>query len=100
MKYRHIYDPVAIVEYKEAVSWYKHRSIVAAENFVKEVTDKIIVICNYPSRFRNAYSVFRETALKKFPYTIVYFVDEKKKKVIVTSIFHNKRNPAKKYRKN
>lgn len=99
MKYRNIYDPVALVEYKEAVEWYKNRSIVAAENLVKEVAAMITTICKDPFRFRNVYSVFRETALKRYPYTIVYFVDEKKKRVIITSVFHNKRDPAKKYRK-
>jgi hypothetical protein len=29
-----MYDPVALSEYKEAVSWYKERSQIVAENFV------------------------------------------------------------------
>ena len=99
MKYRHIYDPVALVEYKDAIEWYNNRSVMAADNFVLEVAEKITAICKDPLRFRNVYSVFRETALKKYPYTIVYFVDEKKKRIIITSVFHNKRNPVRKYRK-
>lgn len=99
MKYRYFYDPVALAEYSDAVSWYKHRSLLAAENFVKEITEKIAIICDDPFRFRNRYNVFRETSLKKYPYTIVYFIDEKKKKIIITSVFHNKRNPDTKYRK-
>jgi plasmid stabilization system protein ParE len=99
MKYRHIYDPIALEEYKEAVKWYKDRSIMAAENFVIEIKKKINTICEDPLRFRNAYSVFREVLLKKYPYTVVYFVDERKKKIIITSVFHNKRNPTSKYRK-
>lgn len=99
MRYRYIYDPVALVEYKEAIGWYKSRSIMAAENFLSEVTETITAICKDPFRFRNVYSVFRETSLKRYPYTIVYFVDEKKKRIIIVSVFHNKRNPAKKYRK-
>jgi plasmid stabilization system protein ParE len=99
MIYRYSYQAVALVEFKEAIDWYNYRSIMAARNFVEEVTNTIGVICKDPLRFRNVYSVFREVALKKYPYTIVYFVDEKKKKVIITSVFHNKRNSAKKYRK-
>ena len=99
MIYRYSYHPVALVEFKEAIDWYNYRSVMAAENFVEEVTTTIDVICKDPVRFRNVYSVFRETSLKKYPYTIVYFVDEKKKVVVITSVFHNKRNPNKKYRK-
>lgn len=99
MTYGHRYNSVALVEFKEAIDWYNYRSVMAAENFVEEVTNTIDVICEDPLRFRNVYSIFRETALKKYPYTIVYFVDEKKKRVIIASVFHNKRNPDKKYRK-
>lgn len=99
MKYRHIYQPVALEEYKEAVEWYTERSLKAAENFVTEVEEKISTICKEPSRYRNAYSVFREALLKRYPFAIVYFVDERKKVVVIYSVFHNKRNPAKKYRK-
>ena len=37
MSFRHIYDPVALLEYKNAAAWYAERSETAATNFVKEV---------------------------------------------------------------
>lgn len=99
MSYRYIYDPVALNEYKEAISWYLERSEQAAEGFVKEVNEKLATICNDPFRFRNTYKKYRETSLKKYPYYIVYLLDEDKKIVIVSSVYHHKRNPQKKYRK-
>ena len=39
MSYRYIYDPVALNEYKDAISWYLERSELAAEGFVKEVNE-------------------------------------------------------------
>lgn len=68
MSYRHIYDPVALNEYKEAVSWYLERSELAAEGFVKELNEKIAVVCNDPFRFRNTYKNYREISLNKYPY--------------------------------
>jgi len=99
MSYRHIYDPVALNEYKEAISWYLERSELAAMGFVKEVNEALAIINNDPFRFRNTYKNYREISLKKYPYYIIYLVDEVKKFVIVSSVYHHKRNPQKKYRK-
>ena len=99
MIYRHAYAPEALEEYKEAISWYRERSEKAAENFVKEIAEKITTICNAPLKYRNTYKDFRETSLKKYPYSIVYLLDEQKKQVVIFSVFHQKRNPRKKFRK-
>lgn len=99
MLYTYIFEPRALTEYKEAVVWYKERSEPAAANLITAVKSRIEAICNDPLRYRNAYKIFRETSLKKYPYYIVYFVDEITKTVIITSLYHHKRNPKKKYRK-
>lgn len=99
MSYRHIYDPVALLEYKDAATWYAIRSETAAVNFVREVKEKIAVICKDPFRYRNTYKKFRETALKIYPYSIIYTIDESSATVIIESVFHHKRNPRRKYRK-
>lgn len=99
MSCRHIYDPVALLEYKVAAIWYAVRSEAAAVNFVKEVKKKIAVICKDPFRYRNTYKKFREASLKIYPYSIIYTIDENNKTVIITSVFHHKRNPRRKYRK-
>jgi plasmid stabilization system protein ParE len=99
MSYSCIYQPAALKEFKDSIRWYRERNEIAAENFVIEVNDRIRIICADPFRFRNTYRYFRETSLKKYPYYIVYFLDEKEKKVIISSVYHHKRNPKKKYRK-
>ena len=98
MNYKHVFAPAALIEYKEAVEWYDERSKTAAENFVRDVKEKIKSICINPLRYRNAYKYFRETSLKKYPFYIVYFVDENKRLVIISSVFHHKRNPKRKYK--
>ena len=99
MSYRHNYDPIALLEYKDAAAWYTERSETAAANFVKEVKEKIAAICKDPSRYRNTYKKFRETSLKIYPYSIIYTIDENDKTVIITSVFHHKRSPRRKFRK-
>jgi plasmid stabilization system protein ParE len=97
--YKYIYEPLALAEYKEAVSWYKQRSEAAAENLAEEIKGRIEAICTDPLRYRNTYKLFRETSLHRYPYCIVYFVDKGTKTVIISSLYHHKRNPKKKYRK-
>jgi len=97
MSYLYIYSPVALIEYKDAVGWYYLRSKKAAENFVIAIGRKIENICADPFLYRKTYKNFRETSIKKYPYYLVYFVDETERTVIITSVYHHKRNPQKKY---
>jgi plasmid stabilization system protein ParE len=99
MIYKYIYDPVALSEYRDAVLWYDDRSGVVAERFILAIKERIKDICTNPLRYRNTYTHFRETSLKKYPYSIVYFVDEPLKTVVITSVYHHKRDPRRKYKK-
>ena len=99
MSYTIAYQTRAIKEYEEAASWYKERSVQAAENFETEVKKKINILRNEPGRFRKTYKAFHEAKLDKYPFDIIYLVDETKIVVIISSIYHKKRNPKKKYRK-
>src|ERR1700755_2775645 len=98
MSYSYVYEPAALVRYKKAVRWYKKRSIQAAENFTEAVKEIIKSICANPVRYRNPYKYFREAPLKKYPYSIIYFIDEDEKMIIISSVHHHKQHPQKKYR--
>jgi plasmid stabilization system protein ParE len=99
MSYHYIYEPEALTEYKEAISWYLDRSETAANNFVKEIKEKIVTICTNPLQYRSTYKKMRETSLKKYPFSIVYFVNEEKQLIIISSVYHHKRNPRRKYKR-
>ncbi len=99
MIYRYVYDPIALVEYMDALTWYKYRSIKASEGFVIAVKERIKKICKNPLQYRNTYKHFRQTSINKYPFYIIYFIDEDKKTVVITSVYHHKRNPKKKFKK-
>jgi plasmid stabilization system protein ParE len=99
MLYKHIFDLKAADEYEEAYLWYKQRSEVAADKLIIEVEEAIKRICANPDRYRNTYKNLRETALKKFSYSIIYLPDHTKRLVVIISLFHHKRNPQRKYNK-
>ena len=75
MSYRYNYDPIALKEYKEAISWYQEQNEKAVDGFILEIKEKINRICNTPSHYKGIYKTTRETLIKKFPYTSVYEVD-------------------------
>ena len=99
MAYQYIFDPLAANEYEEAFKWYEQRSLVAADNLIVAVQEAIIAICTDPYRYRNTYKKVRELNLKKYPYALIYFIDENKQLITIISLFHHKRNPKRKYRK-
>ena len=87
----------AAKEYLKAIVWYKERSLQAAENFVKAVNETFSNIEAQPEHYRNTYKHFHEIKLKKYPYSLVYFIDNERNTVVVTTMFHSKRNPKKKF---
>lgn len=97
MRYSIPFRKRATTEYLQSITWYKERSDKAAIDFVEEVNTVLDKLEADPNSFRNSYKHFREAALKRFPFFVVYFIDDKNSKVVITSIFHFKRNPAKKY---
>ena len=99
MTYSHIFDSVAAKEYEEAFKWYEERSFFAADNFLLAVENAIHLICANPHRYRNTYKSLRELTVKKYPFNLVYFIDENKKLIIIVSLYHHKRNPKTKYNK-
>ena len=98
MTYQYILHETAQEEYEEALQWYMERSEQAAENFIIAVDRSLQMICDHPTRWRNQYKHFYELGVKKFPYTIIYSVEKGNQLIIISSIYHHKRNPRKKYR--
>ncbi len=97
--YNIAYRALATLEYQDGIEWYARQSKTAAENFVKAVNEKLDSISAYPRRPKNLYKHYHEISLRKYPYTIVYFIEEEIKRIVVVAIYHQKRHPAKKYRR-
>lgn len=99
MSYVYILHKYAQNDYETSLQWYEERSEQAADNFIKAINDALVLICENPGRWNNKYKNFHEFKLKKYPFTIIYTIDETDKEIIVSAIYHNKRSPKKKYRK-
>lgn len=99
MRYKYLFHEDAQREYEDAVRWYLASSSKVAKDFIAAVDHVLELICNNPTRWRNEYRSYFALSLKKFPYTIIYSIDEEEKLINVLTVFHQKRNPNKKYPK-
>ncbi|MGC4234525.1 MAG: type II toxin-antitoxin system RelE/ParE family toxin [Niabella sp.] len=99
MAYSYVIDPIAAVEYEEAFMWYEERSAAAADGFIIAVQNAISAACDNPKRYRNTHKNLRELSLKKYPFNLIYYIDDKKHIIVIISIYHHKRSPKGKYLK-
>lgn len=99
MRYKYLLHEHAQQDYETSLQWYAERSEHAAENFIMAVDDALQLICEHPTRWRNNYKNYHELGLKKYPFTIIYTIEANKQLVVVSSIYHHKKNPKKKYTK-
>lgn len=54
-------------------------------------------ICDNPTRWHNKYKNYFELGLEKYPFKIIYTIDKILKIITIVAIYHQKRNPRKKY---
>lgn len=97
MAYTYIFHEKAQDQYEEIAQWYLEQSPKAALGFVAAMDFALSQICNYPVRWRNTYKHFHEINLRKYPYALIYAVDEPSETAIIYKIFHHKQHPTKKH---
>ena len=97
--YNYIIEPRAQKEYEDSVDWYITQSEKATINFIQSVQNSLDLICKQPYQYRKSYKTFHEIILKKYPFSIIYAIEEELKMVVVFSIYHQKRNPQNKFKK-
>jgi plasmid stabilization system protein ParE len=97
MEIRIIFSKRALSELDKIYDYYESCERGWGDKFFKKFDKKITQICTFPKSGVVKKISFRETYLKVFPLSIVYKYDQKKSEVFITSVFHFKRNPIKKY---
>jgi plasmid stabilization system protein ParE len=89
----------ALNELTEAFLWYEKEQEGLGYLFRTKFLEKLNKICNNPYHYKVSYKNCHEALTDKFPFLIVYKIDEKAGCVIVVAIFHTSRNPKKKFRR-
>ena len=99
MNYVAIFSDDALKELSESWLQYENTLPGLGDRFKHEVFNKIYKIENDPSKELQRKPPYREAMVNTFPFLIIYRIDEMNKMVFISSIFHTRRNPKKKYRK-
>ncbi len=88
------YDPIAIIEITEAAKWYNLQQEGLGDQFISEVEQLAFYIGLNPLLFPQKLISIRQAPLKRFPYVILFLVEDKQ--VFITSVFNCHQNPGKK----
>jgi plasmid stabilization system protein ParE len=79
-------------EIEGAANWYGRRSPAAQATFLREIDHAITAILDAPQRWTSYIDGTRRYVFRKFPYSVVYFVDDGM--VLIVAVAHDKRRPG------
>jgi len=76
--------------------WYESRQSGLGNRFEAEVFRSFGLIIKNPKHYPQKTLALREIGVRVFPFLVIYTIDERRKKIVIVSIFHTSRNPKKK----
>ncbi|MEN9448512.1 MAG: hypothetical protein RJA25_1802 [Bacteroidota bacterium] len=96
--YQYLLEPKAQSEYEHSVEFYAERSELATLQFIDVVEKAIGQICQKPYSNKNIHKNYYEISLAKYPFALIYTIEEELKLIIIVSMYHHSRNPRHKYK--
>lgn len=88
----------ASLELEKAGNWYENKQEGLRDRFLDAIEHCLERIKTDPQLFAKQRGDYRQAVVKTFPFVVIYKID--KDAIIVLSVFHTKRNPRVKYKKN
>ena len=88
----------ALSELDKIYEYYEKAEQGLGNNFLKKLYKKYKQLSAFPNSGVEKKRTYRESYLEVFPYAVVYRLNSKQNEIFITSIFHFKRNPKKKYK--
>ncbi|MGK7924133.1 MAG: type II toxin-antitoxin system RelE/ParE family toxin [Spirulina sp.] len=89
MKY--IFHPEALTEYARAVEFYAEQNKDLAQEFINSVESAIFKVIEFPLRWPIIEDPVRRCLTRKFPYGILYAVEEDY--ILIVAVMHGSRKP-------
>jgi plasmid stabilization system protein ParE len=84
-------EPEAEAEIDEAASWYDTQSPSLGAEFLRAVQASLGAIQRNPFQYQIVYRQVRRAAIRRFPYGLMYSVQESE--IIVIACIHGRRHP-------
>jgi plasmid stabilization system protein ParE len=87
-----IYDPLALLEIRDAAAYYNECREGLGRAFLEEIEKDMRRLAVNPLLYRNIGSGFRRCLVKRFPYGIIYRIDNDT--IFIAAVMHLKREPG------
>jgi hypothetical protein len=81
--------------HSKAIDYYNSKSIDLETKFLETIEDHILIIAKNPFFFKIRYKDYHAFPIKKFPFILFFFIDEKLQTVYIMSMFNTFLNPSK-----
>jgi len=91
MNYVLVFRPEVREELNEAYSWYESQKLGLGDEFLDSVDETVNRISQMPESYVIVYGDIRRAVVRRFPYAVYYRIVSSR--VIVTAIFHGRRDP-------
>ncbi len=89
-----IIEDLAQLDLKEVYAWYEQQKTGLGGEFIDELDVTILALERNPLHVFNMENLCRSTALKRFPYDIIYLIDALDSVVNIIAISHQHRKPG------
>ena len=91
MNYALVFRPEVRDELSEVYRWYESQQPGLGNDFLEKVDESLDRISQMPESYPVVYRDIRRAVVRRFPYVIYYRIVSSR--VIVTAVFHGRRNP-------
>jgi plasmid stabilization system protein ParE len=93
MRYLIIFSKSASDDLTETLGWYKEQKDGLEKRFISETSKILKRLEVFPKSFPIVHVKIRKALLNKFPYKILYFIDDSNHEVHVIGVVHQSRHP-------
>lgn len=97
MEYKVVISSYALIEIEKITDFYESISALVVKKFVEELEHTFSAMA-YNPHFQIKYKTYRSIPLKKFPFILIFDIEETNKEIKILSCFHTSRS-TKKYPK-
>jgi toxin ParE1/3/4 len=94
MIYKVVFEPSAILDIQDAIDYYDSKKTGLGEYFYQVVDEHIETLAKNPF-FQIRYKDYHCFPIRKFPFILLYYIDEKLEAIYIMSVFNTYLNPVK-----
>lgn len=94
MPFAVVIEKRALKDAQKAIDYYDEQRIGLGGKFNTTLDKHISTIANNPF-YQLRYKDYRALPIKKFPYLILFYIQEESNTVFITAVFHTKQNTDK-----